>query len=194
MRLDMLNPDRVIVTLSRRNLLTLLAQLDLEGPASLTLLESDTLRMTVYAEPDAEHYRQPGLPPDVMSESIEQYIETHSSQWSRPSFAAGTAAVLRATATAMTMKPEAPRRYVHSQCLSCWLASHLRWTSRGRLVADTPSREEPGELKTCCSCGAPTDEGIVEFSAERQLSHCSGHPDDEDWWDAAEREVEEPRD
>jgi|HubBroStandDraft_6_1064221.scaffolds.fasta_scaffold00111_21 hypothetical protein len=77
MRLDLVTRERVVVTLSRRNLLTLLAKLAGFPPNSACTIvfpgtEGPTLE--VHAEPDEAHYATRPSPPGTMHPNTEALI------------------------------------------------------------------------------------------------------------------------
>jgi len=76
-RLDLVTPVRAEITLSRRNLLTLIAYLDGMGPderATLAFLDDDGTLLVVNAEEDEDHYRGRATPPGRMHPDIEARI------------------------------------------------------------------------------------------------------------------------
>ena len=77
MRLDVLTPMRAEITLSRRNLLTLiafLAGIGSDEQATLARLDFDNTLVVVNAEEDEDHYRGRASPPGQMHPDIEARI------------------------------------------------------------------------------------------------------------------------
>ncbi|MBV9100107.1 MAG: hypothetical protein JOZ46_01365 [Candidatus Dormibacteraeota bacterium] len=80
MRIDELSRDVVWVTLSRRNLVTLLA--NLEGKPSYTdcslyrRQSTDSPVLVVHVEPDSVHYRDRDV--GSMPPSVEAFIQEHA--------------------------------------------------------------------------------------------------------------------
>jgi hypothetical protein len=77
MRLDVVTPRRAEITLSRRNLLTLIAYLDdigSEERATLAFLDADNTLLVVNAEEDKAHYQGRTTPPGRMHPDIEARI------------------------------------------------------------------------------------------------------------------------
>jgi hypothetical protein len=80
MRLNVVTPRRAEITLSRRNLLTLIAYLDGIGSderATLVFLDLDNTLLVVNAEEDDVHYRGRTTPPGRMHPDIEARIRRH---------------------------------------------------------------------------------------------------------------------
>jgi hypothetical protein len=80
MRLD-IGPGAVAVTLSRRNLLALLAKLELQGSARTLISrnayvggECARIHLVVRAESDDDHYAERGFPPGRMHPLTERFI------------------------------------------------------------------------------------------------------------------------
>ena len=77
MRLDSITRTRVVVTLSRRNLLTLLAKLDGHPPNSactIVLPGDEGPDLQVRAEDDDAHYQQRPEPPGAMHPETESHL------------------------------------------------------------------------------------------------------------------------
>ena len=77
MRLDLVTDYRIEVVLSRRNLLTLLAQLDGHPPDSrccLAFFDYEAPALFVKAENDEEHYGRRETPPGPMHPETEEQI------------------------------------------------------------------------------------------------------------------------
>jgi hypothetical protein len=80
MRLDRITHTLVAVTLSRRNLLTLLAKLDGYPPNSectIVFPGGEGPELLVHAEEDAEHYARRIAPPGPMHPDTEDRVRGH---------------------------------------------------------------------------------------------------------------------
>jgi hypothetical protein len=77
MRIDHLDPEQMYITLSRRNLLTLLAKLDGKPASSLRTIYiggGDQPLLVVTAEDDDTHYGSRGCGPGPMHQDTERAI------------------------------------------------------------------------------------------------------------------------
>jgi hypothetical protein len=84
MRLDSLTQDQVVVTLSQRNLLTLLAKLAGFPPGSactITFPGDDGPLLVVHAESDEEHYANRPAPPGKMHPDTEARVRQGPPIW-----------------------------------------------------------------------------------------------------------------
>ena len=84
MRLDALTRERVEITLSQRNLLTLLAKLAGFPPGSactITFPCDDGPLLVVHAESDEEHYGTRPTPPGPMHPETEARLPQASPTW-----------------------------------------------------------------------------------------------------------------
>ena len=77
MRLDSMTREQVVITLSQRNLLTLLAKLEGFPPRSactITFPGDDGPSLVVHAESDEEHYATRTAPPGRMHPDTEARV------------------------------------------------------------------------------------------------------------------------
>ena len=84
MRLDLVSPTKIAITLSQRNLLTLLAKLDGYPPDSACTITSsgvDGPTLEVHAEVDEEHYGDRPEAPGPMHPDTEARIRRGPPAW-----------------------------------------------------------------------------------------------------------------
>jgi hypothetical protein len=84
MRLEFVSPAEIVVTLSQRNLLALLAKLGGYPPDStctITCAGVDGPGLTVHAESDEEHYGDRPEPPGAMHPNTEARIQSGTPSW-----------------------------------------------------------------------------------------------------------------
>jgi hypothetical protein len=84
MRIDLVTPTHIQITLSQRNLLALLAKLDGYPPDSvctITTTGPDGPMLVVHAEDDEEHYGERPEPPGPMVPDTEARIRRGPPTW-----------------------------------------------------------------------------------------------------------------
>ncbi len=84
MRLDLLTREKVVITLSQRNLLSLLAKLagfPAGSACTITFAGEDGPSLVVHAEPDEEHYAARLAPPGRMHPETEARVHEGPALW-----------------------------------------------------------------------------------------------------------------